>query len=307
MMSRRSISWSSCERCGAASSGWIRKTKISTAAVSATQATTASVSISAATKLMVTAKVIAIRRGQPSILLHIALDLTARLFQHLGGNPWPGSRRHRHALPPLAHNHQDQGQTDGKRHGRDRVVQPVEAPGGRRGQRRFAVLLHESLQDGAVGFPARHALVHFLELGFGYLAGTGKCRPGMAARSRRIAAAARAHQLLAQHARAIGGWHRSLREQRHSGHGRGQREKTTADSPIPYSRDAGGLVPLCRPRRYPPTLRAVGQTWANHGRRSVATGPARVTAPARSEMVPRWCAAAAGAGGLDPAPGTGHA
>src|SRR5712672_903375 len=98
------------------------KTKIRVAAVSATQATTASVSI-----LMAIAGPMIIAAGvQPSIILHIALDLAARVFQHFGRDRWPGSRRKREAMPPLANNDQDQTEADGKGNGRKGISEPIE-------------------------------------------------------------------------------------------------------------------------------------------------------------------------------------
>src|ERR1700730_10922838 len=199
------------------------KTKIRVAAVSATQASTASVSI-----LMAIAGPMIIAAGvQLSVILHIALDLAARVFHHFGGD-WGPSRRKREATAPVPNNDQDQPEADGKGDGGKGIGEPMEAASGRRGQGLFAIFLHEGLQDGAIGFAARDALVHFLELGFGYVAGAGECGAGMAAGAGGIAAAAGAHELLTDFTRAVGGLHGSLREKRRGGEE--QRGERKADS-----------------------------------------------------------------------------
>src|SRR5579872_378863 len=204
------------------------KTKIKVAAASATQASTASVSMlmamaRAMAGLIAIAGPMIIAAGvQPSIILHIALDLAARVFHHLSRDWRPGSRRKRQTMPPLPDNQYDQPEADGKGDERKRIGEPIEAAGGRSGQGLFAIFLHEGLQDGAIGFAARDTLVHFLELGFGHVARAGECGAGMAAGTGRIAAAAGAHELLADFARAVGGLHGSLREEGRDGEGRGE-------------------------------------------------------------------------------------
>src|ERR1700733_2808670 len=162
------------------------KTKIRTAAVSATQATTASVSMSIAATGNAIARFIAMPAGvRPSIIAHIARDLAARVCQHFGGNSRPGSGRGGGTMPPLPNNHYDQSQTYSKRDGREQIGEPIEAAHGRRGQHRFAILLHERFQDRVVRFATDDPLVDLLELALGHFAGARKSRAGMAARSGR--------------------------------------------------------------------------------------------------------------------------
>ena len=147
------------------------------------------------------------------ILLYVVFDLATHVFQHFRRDGRPGCSRHLRPMP-YANNHYDQPEADGKRDGRKRVGEPIESARGRRRERRFAILLHESLQDRLVRFAARDALVDFLEFGFGDFARAGKCRARMAARAGGIAAAASAHELLADRVSSVGGLHGRLGEER---------------------------------------------------------------------------------------------
>ena len=219
---------------------------------------------------------------------------------------------------PYANNHDDQPEADGKRHGRKRVGEPIESARGRRRERRFAILLHESLQNRLVRFAARDALVDFLEFGFGDFARARKCRAGMAARACGIAAAASAHELLADRVSAVGGLHGGLGEEGRGEEGGYQQDEnrkadssSRADCAKCRIRDALLGMTACRwlgEERFfgapllRMTIRAVHLRSVNHGRRSAAQARAKEKTAARPAKVRLRCAAPAWAGGSAPAP-----
>src|SRR5579863_9085688 len=136
----------------------MKKTKSSTAAVSATQAIRPSASAPPGMSIA------RMSRAMSMSVVRLAIGLAACAFEHVGGDcrGGGGHRLQRSTFAPSANHDHNERKAQSEGDAGNGPGQAVETVRGRFGQDLFSIFLHERLHDQVVSLAGAHALVDFL-------------------------------------------------------------------------------------------------------------------------------------------------